>query len=92
MANTSSRSILRSANRRLASALLLTVGIVAGCGGTKNQGPVSIAPLVPASVRAAGVPAPDIEELLAQMSLAEKVGQMTQASKAALRVLPRLRA
>jgi len=84
MQKTSSRSIPRSANRRPTSAPFLAFVIAAGCGGTKNQGPISTAPLVPASVRAAGVPAPDIEELLAQMSLAEKVGQMTQASKAAL--------
>jgi beta-glucosidase len=54
----------------------------AGCG---SSGPkVSKEPLVPALVRAGGVPAPDIEQLLAQMTLDEKVGQMTQASKAAL--------
>jgi beta-glucosidase len=41
-------------------------------------------PLVPASTRAAGVPAPDIEELLAQMTLEEKVGQMTQVSRVEL--------
>jgi beta-glucosidase len=55
---------------------------LAGCG---SSGPkVSKEPLVPAQVRAAGVPAPDIEQLLSQMTLDEKVGQMTQASKAAL--------
>ncbi|HEX7505987.1 MAG TPA: glycoside hydrolase family 3 N-terminal domain-containing protein [Polyangia bacterium] len=84
MANTSIRPAFRSIASRPVSALLLVVGPIAGCGATKNQGPVSTAPLVPASVRAAGVPAPDIEELLGQMSLAEKVGQMTQASRAAL--------
>ena len=84
MANTSIRPAFRSIASRPVSALLLVVGPIAGCGATKNQGPVSTAPLLPASVRAAGVPAPDIEELLGQMSLAEKVGQMTQASRAAL--------
>ena len=84
MANTPDHSAFRTTNRRLASAFVLAVGILAGCGPTKNQGPISTAPLVPASVRAAGVPAPDIDELLGQMSLAEKVGQMTQASRTAL--------
>jgi beta-glucosidase len=35
--------------------------------------------------RAAGVPAPEVEALLAQMTLDEKVGQMTQIDKNALR-------
>jgi len=35
--------------------------------------------------RRAGVPAPDIEALLAQMTLDEKVGQMTQVDRSALR-------
>ncbi len=35
--------------------------------------------------RAAGTPAPDIEALLAQMTLDEKIGQMTQIDKNALR-------
>ncbi len=92
MTNTS-RSVFRATNRRLAPAILLAIGAigaigaisaVVGCVGTKNMGPVSTAPLVPANVRAAGLPAPDLEALLAQMSLAEKVGQMTQASRAAL--------
>ena len=34
--------------------------------------------------RRAGVPAPDIEALLAQMTLDEKIGQMTQADRSAL--------
>ena len=38
---------------------------------------------VPAA-RRAGVPAPDVEALLAQMTLDEKIGQMTQADKTAL--------
>lgn len=37
------------------------------------------------SARAAGVPAPDIEELLAQMTVDEKIGQMTQVSRTVLR-------
>jgi beta-glucosidase len=82
-----SRSLFRAPNLRLAPAMLLAIGAfssIGGCVGTKNMGPVSTAPLVPANVRAAGVPAPDIEALLGQMSLAEKVGQMTQASRASL--------
>jgi beta-glucosidase len=35
--------------------------------------------------RKAGVPAPDVEALLAQMTLDEKIGQMTQADKNALK-------
>jgi beta-glucosidase len=38
---------------------------------------------VPAD-RQAGVPAPDVEALLGQMTLDEKIGQMTQADKSAL--------
>ena len=37
-----------------------------------------------AAARKAGVPAPDVEALLAQMTLDEKIGQMTQADKTAL--------
>ena len=39
---------------------------------------------VPAA-RKAGMPAPDVEALLAQMTLDEKIGQMTQADKNALK-------
>jgi beta-glucosidase len=39
---------------------------------------------VPAA-RKAGAPAPDIEALLAQMTLDEKIGQMTQADKTAIK-------
>src|SRR5437868_7038651 len=38
---------------------------------------------VPAA-RAAGMPAPDVETLLGQMTLDEKIGQMTQIDKNAL--------
>lgn len=57
------------------SALLTTTGC------TKMR---PVEPLVPASVRAAGVPAPNIDELVAQMTLDEKVGQMTQVSRVEL--------
>jgi beta-glucosidase len=59
---------------------MLAAGL--GCVGVQPQ--ASKAPLVPASTRAAGVPAPDVEQLVAQMSLEEKVGQMTQVSRVAL--------
>jgi beta-glucosidase len=58
--------------------------LAASSVGCLNANSRPTAPLVPASVRAAGVPAPDIEQLLGQMSLEEKVGQMTQASRVAL--------
>ena len=67
--------------RSSAALLFFVVGGLA-CVGVQPQ--TSSAPLVPAATRAAGVPAPDIEQLLAQMSLDEKVGQMTQASRIAL--------
>jgi beta-glucosidase len=41
-------------------------------------------PLIAPSVRAAGVPAPDIDQLVAQMTLEEKVGQMMQVSRVEL--------
>jgi len=56
---------------------------VAGCVSSKPK--VMGEPLVPPSVRAGGVPTPDIEQLLAQMTVEEKVGQMTQATRAALK-------
>jgi beta-glucosidase len=64
-----------------ASFFLFLAGVL-GCVGSQPQVPNT--PLVPAATRAAGVPAPDIEPLLAQMTLDEKVGQMTQASRTAL--------
>ena len=67
--------------RSSAALLFFVVGGLA-CVGVQPQ--TSSAPLVPAATRAAGVPAPDIEQLFAQMSLDEKVGQMTQASRIAL--------
>ncbi|MGD0837845.1 MAG: glycoside hydrolase family 3 N-terminal domain-containing protein [Polyangia bacterium] len=59
----------------------LPILLVAGfaCAGGPPQ--PARTPLVPPATRAGGVPAPDIEELLAQMTLDEKVGQMTQASR-----------
>jgi beta-glucosidase len=62
----------------IATALFLS----AASFGCSKQRPAE--PLVPASVRAGGVPAPNIDELLAQMTLEEKVGQMTQVSRVEL--------
>jgi len=64
--------------------VLLTVlaFLVIGLGCTKQR---PAEPLVPAAVRAAGVPAPKVDDLLAQMTLDEKVGQMTQVSRVELR-------
>lgn len=70
------------ASRPLVASLLVFVVAIGACGKTQPQ--VPNLPLVPASTRAAGVPAPDIEQLLARMTLDEKVGQMTQAARSAL--------
>ena len=67
---------------RFAPPLVLLVAAGLGCVGAQPQ--VSKAPLVPADTRAAGVLAPDIDQLVSQMTLEEKVGQMTQASRPAL--------
>jgi len=86
MANTPFRTVPHVTNRRLLAGALVAVGWLAGegCIGTQNQAPVPMEPTVSAADRAGGLPAPDIEKLLGQMSLAEKVGQMTQASRVAL--------
>src|SRR4051812_30594619 len=46
--------------------------------------PMPVAADVPAA-RKSGIPSPDVEALLAQMSLDEKIGQMTQADMKALK-------
>ncbi len=86
MSNSSSRMLSRSTIVWIAAALLVTAGTLAvvDCSSVGHQGPISTAPLLSAATRAAGVPAPDLEALLGQMSLAEKVGQMAQASRNAL--------
>jgi beta-glucosidase len=56
--------------------VLFTLALAFGC--SKNR---PAEPLVSPAVRAAGVPAPDIDALLAQMTLDEKVGQMVQVSR-----------
>jgi beta-glucosidase len=63
-------------------ALLITLGAAVVGPGCSKQRPAE--PLVAPSVRAAGVSAPSIDELLAQMTLEEKVGQMTQVSRVEL--------
>jgi beta-glucosidase len=59
--------------------------VPAACFGHKSAsgGGVASADVPPA--RRAGVAAPDIEALLAQMTLDEKIGQMTQVDKTALK-------
>jgi len=68
---------IRSSNNLLA--VLFPLLLPAGC--SKNR---PVPPLVAPAVRAAGVPAPDIDKLLAQMTLEEKVGQMIQVSRVEL--------
>jgi beta-glucosidase len=57
-----------------------------GCAAPPRPGatPLPSAADVPAA-RKAGVPSPDVEALFAQMTLDEKIGQMTQADMKALR-------
>ncbi|MBN2574314.1 MAG: glycoside hydrolase family 3 C-terminal domain-containing protein [Deltaproteobacteria bacterium] len=59
--------------------VLFVFALAAGC--SKNR---PAPPLVAPAQRAAGVPAPDIEQLLARMTLEEKVGQMVQVSRVEL--------
>ena len=62
----------------------VTAAVVpAACFGHKAAGGVARADMPPA--RAAGAPVPDVEALLAQMTLDEKIGQMTQIDKNAVR-------
>lgn len=58
---------------------LVVLSILAFPAGCSKNRPAP--PLVSPSLRAAGVPAPDIEQLLGQMTLEEKVGQMVQVSR-----------
>jgi beta-glucosidase len=58
--------------------LVLSCSLALAAGCSKNR---PAPPLVDPGLRAAGVPAPDIDELLAQMTLEEKVGQMIQVSR-----------
>ena len=55
-----------------------------GCLPKPGAGPAIASASVPPA-RKAGVPAPDLEALLAQMTLDEKIGQMTQVDKTALK-------
>ena len=72
----------RTSPFRSSCLMAVLLGGVFATQGCSKQRPAE--PLVPASVRAAGVPAPNIDELLAQMTLDEKVGQMTQVSRVEL--------
>ena len=56
----------------------------AACVTTRPVAGPQPSPADVAAARKAGVPAPDVEALLAQMTLDEKIGQMTQADKTAL--------
>jgi beta-glucosidase len=59
--------------------------VPAACAGGKGgRGGAASGGAAAARGRAAGVPAPDPAALLAQMTLDEKIGQMTQADKTAL--------
>jgi beta-glucosidase len=59
--------------------------LVPACMGPRpGASPQPSAADVPAA-RKAGLPAPDVEALLAQMTLDEKIGQMTQADRGALK-------
>ncbi len=62
-----------------ATALAPAACVTARSGAGPQQPPGDVA-----AARKAGVPAPDVEALLAQMTLDEKIGQMTQADKTAL--------
>ncbi len=67
----------------LAAGMATALGPVACLGPRRGAAPQPGAADVPAA-RKAGMPAPDIEALLARMTLDEKIGQMTQADKTAL--------
>ena len=56
----------------------------AACVTSRSGAGPQPSPADVATGRKAGVPAPDVEALLAQMTLDEKIGQMTQADKTAL--------
>ena len=74
-------NIARSLRTDASTFLVMIAMAVAGPGCSKQR---PAEPLVPPSTRASGVPAPNIDELLAQMTLEEKVGQMTQVSRVEL--------
>ena len=57
--------------------------VPAACLAHQSAGVVATADMPPG--RAAGVPAPDLDALLAQMTLDEKIGQMTQIDKSAIK-------
>jgi len=61
--------------------LSLGLGVVAGCAGVSTR---AQPPIVGSGAAHSGVPAPDLEALLARMTLDEKIGQMTQIDRNAL--------
>ncbi|HEX3903180.1 MAG TPA: glycoside hydrolase family 3 N-terminal domain-containing protein [Polyangia bacterium] len=68
----------------LGAAAATALGPAACVGPRPGATPQPSAADVPAA-RKAGLPAPDVEALLGQMTLDEKIGQMTQADKNALK-------
>ena len=69
-------------SRRTFLGAAAAAAIAPACVAHRNGG-AAHADIPPA--RAAGMPAPDVETLLGQMTLDEKIGQMTQIDKNALR-------
>jgi len=77
------RSSLVPTRRTFLGAAAATALAPAACGAVLSTSPQSTDAGV-ASIRRAGTPSPDVEALLAKMTLDEKIGQMTQADKTAL--------
>jgi beta-glucosidase len=75
------RAFLASASAAATAALLPAACVAPGPGD--GRAAVSAARVPPERLR--GTPAPDLDALLSQMTLDEKVGQMTQIDKNALR-------
>ena len=69
--------------RTFLGAAAVTALAPAACVTTRASAGLQPSP-ADVAARKAGVPAPDVEALLAQMTLDEKIGQMTQADKNAL--------
>ncbi|HTB56552.1 MAG TPA: glycoside hydrolase family 3 protein, partial [Polyangia bacterium] len=77
------RSSLVPTRRTFLGAAAATALAPAACGPVLSTFPQSTDAEV-ASMRRAGTSSPDVEALLARMTLDEKIGQMTQADKTAL--------
>ncbi len=82
----SGSSVSAAPPRRIFLGATAAAALAPACFGPPRPGatPQPSAADVPAA-RKAGAPAPDIEALLAQMTVDEKIGQMTQADKNALK-------